>query len=63
MKRMKLVHSPDDIPVFATEADEAAFWADHAFDDDWPTSAADADPRLAAAKREAVTAPPTTRRR
>jgi len=63
MKRMKLVHSPDDIPVFATEADEAAFWADHAFDDDWPTTAADVDPRLAAAMREAVNAPATTRRR
>ena len=63
MKRMKLVHSPDDIPVFATEADEAAFWAEHAFADDWPTTADDVDPRLVAAKRESVMAPVTTRRR
>jgi len=63
MKRMKLVHSPDDVPVFATDAEEAAFWADHAFADDWPTTTADVDPRLVTAKREAVTAPATTRRR
>lgn len=63
MKRMRLVHSPDDVPVFATEAEEAAFWAEHAFADDWPTTASDVDPRLVAAKRKAVTAPETTRRR
>jgi len=63
MKRMRLVHSPDDIPVFATEAEEAAFWAEHAFADDWPTTPDDVDPRLVAAKREAVRAPETTRRR
>ena len=63
MKRMKLVHSPDDVPVFATEADEAAFWAAHAFADDWPTTGADVDPRLAAAKRKAVAATDTTVRR
>jgi hypothetical protein len=63
MKRMRLVHSPDDVPVFATEAEEAAFWAEHAFADDWPTTADDVDPRLVAAKRESVMAPVTTRRR
>lgn len=63
MKRMKLVHSPDDVPAFATEAEEAAFWAEHAFADAWPTTGADADPRLAAAKRKAVATPEVTRRR
>ena len=63
MKRMRLVHSPDDVPVFATEAEEAAFWAEHAFADDWPTTADDVDPRLVAAKQESVTVPVTTRRR
>lgn len=63
MKRMKLVHSPDDVPAFATEAEEAAFWAEHAFADDWPTTSEDVDPRLVAAKQVAVTAPVTTRRR
>lgn len=63
MKHLKLVHSPDDIPVLATEAEEAAFWAEHAFADDWPTTADDVDPRLVAAKRESVMAPVTTRRR
>jgi hypothetical protein len=63
MKRMRLVHSPDDVPVFATEAEEAAFWAEHAFADDWPTTADDVDPRLGAAKRELVMAPVSTRRR
>jgi len=63
MKPLKLVRSPDDVPVFATEAEEATFWAEHAFDDAWPTTSADADPKLAAAKREAVAAPRPGRRR
>jgi hypothetical protein len=63
MKRLTLVHSPDDIPVFATEAEEAAFWAEHGFADDRPTTSDDVDPRLVAATREAVMAPVTTRRR
>ena len=63
MKRMKLVHSPDDVPAFATEAEEAAFWAEHAFADDWPTTSDDVDPRLVAALRESVTVPASTRRR
>jgi hypothetical protein len=62
MKRMRFVHSPDDIPVFASEADEAAFWAEHAFADDWPTTSDDVDQRLVAAKREAVTVPVASRR-
>ena len=53
VKPMKLVRSPDDIPVFATEAEEAAFWAEHAFDDAYPTTEADADPRLADAQLDA----------
>lgn len=63
MKGMKLVHSPDDVPVFATEAEEAAFWAEHAFADDWPTTSGDVDPRLVAAKRGSVTVPVPTRLR
>jgi len=60
---MKLVRSPDDIPAFATEAEEAAFWAEHAFDDAYLTTEADVDPRLDDAQRAAVTAPESTRRR
>ena len=54
---MKLVRSPDDIPAFATEAEEAAFWAEHAFDDAYTTTEADVDPRLADAQRSARAAP------
>ena len=53
---MKLVRSLDDIPAFATEAEEAAFWAEHAFDDAYLTTEADVDPRLADAQRDAKTA-------
>jgi hypothetical protein len=60
MKRLKLVHSPDDVPVFATEAEEAAFWAEHAFADDWPTTPDDVDPRLVAATRQVVMVPVAT---
>jgi hypothetical protein len=63
MKRMRLVHSSDDVPAFATEAEEAAFWAEHAFADDWPTTTADVDPRMAAAKGQAVSATEAARRR
>ena len=63
MKRMRLVHSSDDVPAFATEAEEAAFWAEHAFADDWPTTSDDVDPRVAAARRRAVPPTEATRRR
>lgn len=31
---MKVIHRVDEIPVFATEAEEAAFWAEHEIGDD-----------------------------
>jgi predicted DNA binding CopG/RHH family protein len=33
--RMKVVHNPEDIPNFASEAEEAVFWAEHEISDDF----------------------------
>lgn len=31
---MKVIHSADEIPSFASEVEEAAFWAEHEIGDD-----------------------------
>ena len=35
-RKMILLHSSDEIPDFASEAEEATFWATHGFAEDYP---------------------------